>query len=54
MNARRFTRSLVALGTIIDGAVTSAQASEAGRRPPRAALRKLGIDEHAFDDVRLG
>lgn len=54
MNARRFARYLLDLGAAFDGAVRAAGAVDVGRRPPRSALRQLGISETAFDDVRLG
>ncbi|WP_246329541.1 hypothetical protein [Chthonobacter rhizosphaerae] len=44
---------LRAVVDVLDGARSSAAAINSGRRPSRQALRKLGIDEDAFDGIRI-
>lgn len=53
MFARRLARRILALGSAFEGAAAAAQAVEAGHRPSRAALGKLGIAPDAFDGVRM-
>lgn len=44
---------LQAVVDVLDAARSSAAAVNSGRRPSRQALRRLGIAEDAFDNVRI-
>lgn len=44
---------IAAIGALVDGAVSAAISAEAGRKPSREALRKMGLPADAFDGVRV-
>lgn len=56
MTTARSSRILGSLRNVVDvldGARSAAAALNSHRKPSRQALRKLGIDEHAFDDMHI-